>query len=194
MNEWLFHGDAQSLDFVNTLRDRWSTDPQETLSASSDLGRWAVMAGIADQVFPATEGELLTARRLRRAVYELVRPGAPAPERAHVELVNRCQRLVPDSELAIDERTGQVSVTSPSNWSAQRLLGVIADDFIGIVRDGGLLEIKECAHHRCGLLFRDSSRGSRRQWCSMSRCGNRAKAQRHAQRSPRPGGTLQSRN
>lgn len=36
-----------------------------------------------------------------------------------------------------------------------------------------------CSGDGCILWFWDSSKGGRRRWCSMERCGNRAKAQRH---------------
>jgi predicted RNA-binding Zn ribbon-like protein len=35
----------------------------------------------------------------------------------------------------------------------------------------------------CGWLFLDYSRSGARQWCSMSDCGNRAKARRHYRRT-----------
>jgi predicted RNA-binding Zn ribbon-like protein len=43
--------------------------------------------------------------------------------------------------------------------------------------------IRACAGHDCVLHFYDASRSGRRQWCSMSGCGNRAKARRHYARS-----------
>jgi hypothetical protein len=35
---------------------------------------------------------------------------------------------------------------------------------------------------RCSLLFVDTSRSGRRRWCSMERCGNRAKVAAHRRR------------
>ncbi|WP_329599495.1 CGNR zinc finger domain-containing protein [Streptomyces pseudovenezuelae] len=41
---------------------------------------------------------------------------------------------------------------------------------------GPLLErVKECENPSCSLLFLDDSQARRRRWCSMGRCGNRAK-------------------
>ncbi|MEM9519088.1 MAG: CGNR zinc finger domain-containing protein [Actinomycetota bacterium] len=40
-----------------------------------------------------------------------------------------------------------------------------------------------CDRDGCVLWFLDTSKGGRRRWCSMDRCGNRIKAQRHHQRS-----------
>ena len=44
-----------------------------------------------------------------------------------------------------------------------------------------------CSSETCILWFWDSSRGGRRRWCSMDRCGNRVKAQRHYQKSRNSG-------
>jgi predicted RNA-binding Zn ribbon-like protein len=43
--------------------------------------------------------------------------------------------------------------------------------------------IRTCEHPNCILWFLDTSRNGTRRWCSMARCGNRAKAQRHYSRS-----------
>jgi predicted RNA-binding Zn ribbon-like protein len=39
--------------------------------------------------------------------------------------------------------------------------------------------IKTCASDTCDWIFYDASRTSRRRWCDMATCGNRAKAARH---------------
>jgi predicted RNA-binding Zn ribbon-like protein len=39
--------------------------------------------------------------------------------------------------------------------------------------------LRHCANERCLWLFVDESKGGTRRWCSMSACGNRAKAHRH---------------
>ncbi|MFI9815130.1 CGNR zinc finger domain-containing protein [Saccharothrix variisporea] len=42
--------------------------------------------------------------------------------------------------------------------------------------------IRKCANPDCVLHFVDTSRTGRRQWCSMTVCGNRLKARRHHDR------------
>jgi predicted RNA-binding Zn ribbon-like protein len=64
-----------------------------------------------------------------------------------------------------------VSVTAllaPVLWSAGDLL-------LG-PRAG---RVRQCANPACGWLFLDDSKSGNRRWCSMSACGNRAKAHRH---------------
>lgn len=41
-----------------------------------------------------------------------------------------------------------------------------------------LSRVKKCEGHPCGMLFLDITRNRSRRWCSMSDCGNRAKANR----------------
>ena len=37
----------------------------------------------------------------------------------------------------------------------------------------------ECAADDCEIVFYDDSRSDNRRWCSMQRCGNRAKVRKH---------------
>jgi predicted RNA-binding Zn ribbon-like protein len=43
--------------------------------------------------------------------------------------------------------------------------------------------IHRCSADDCGLLFYDDSRSANRRWCSMQRCGNRAKVRAHRARA-----------
>jgi predicted RNA-binding Zn ribbon-like protein len=38
--------------------------------------------------------------------------------------------------------------------------------------------IRKCSASDCGVYFVDTSKGQRRQWCSMKNCGNREKQRR----------------
>lgn len=70
-------------------------------------------------------------------------------------------------------RIGEAGATlagllSPVLWSATDLLG-----------GARLAKVKRCANDACQWLFIDDSKNGSRRWCSMSSCGNRAKAYRH---------------
>jgi predicted RNA-binding Zn ribbon-like protein len=52
-----------------------------------------------------------------------------------------------------------------------------------LITDDRLQRVRECAGSDCGWVFLDTSRNRSRRWCDMEDCGNRAKAQRHYQRS-----------
>jgi predicted RNA-binding Zn ribbon-like protein len=60
---------------------------------------------------------------------------------------------------------------APVLWSA-------ADLLVG----RQLPRVRQCSNPACGWLFLDDSKSGNRRWCSMSACGNRAKAHRHYQR------------
>ena len=68
------------------------------------------------------------------------------------------------------ERSAPVLETllAPVLWSAGDLLA------------GRRLDrVRRCANDQCLWLFLDDSKSGNRRWCSMSACGNRAKAHRH---------------
>ena len=60
------------------------------------------------------------------------------------------------------------TVLAPALWSAGDLL-----------TGPQLARVRECANDKCLWLFLDESKNGTRRWCSMSACGNRAKAHRH---------------
>jgi predicted RNA-binding Zn ribbon-like protein len=74
---------------------------------------------------------------------------------------------------------GGTTVVAPTAAAA---LATLARDAIDLF--GGPLahRIRVCAADDCGLLFVDASRPGRRRWCSMERCGNRAKIRTHRAR------------
>lgn len=63
------------------------------------------------------------------------------------------------------------------------LEGLLAASAISILADPReRRRLKMCPGDNCGWLFIDETKNSRRTWCSMESCGNRAKAARHYQR------------
>jgi predicted RNA-binding Zn ribbon-like protein len=58
----------------------------------------------------------------------------------------------------------------------------VARDAIDVFGGPRAARLKRCEGSRCALLFVDTSRSGRRRWCSMERCGNRAKAAAHRRR------------
>ena len=64
--------------------------------------------------------------------------------------------------------TNAPALLAPALWSAGDLL-----------TGPQLARVRECANDKCLWLFLDESKNGTRRWCSMSACGNRAKAHRH---------------
>ena len=60
--------------------------------------------------------------------------------------------------------------------SIRQLLGKIALEAATLLTSANGQHIKNCSNSKCVLMFVDTSRSKKRRWCSMDRCGNRAKA------------------
>ncbi|MGU7783637.1 CGNR zinc finger domain-containing protein [Burkholderia sp. PU8-34] len=182
--------EALSIDFANTLYWRGSETPTETLGTIDDLLAWCrehagIPAGLADacRVACRDDGQawLDSALALRETLYRLyfVQAERQEPPARDVEtLRGYLAEAVPRVALVRtrDQYAWQVGrdaatvggLLSPVLWSAIDLLG-----------GARLAKVKRCANDACQWLFVDDSKNGSRRWCSMSSCGNRAKAYRH---------------
>jgi predicted RNA-binding Zn ribbon-like protein len=191
---WIWHGGRPCLDLVNTLRERWSDAPRELLVEPADLGEWLRAAGLSARR-PTVSPELLTeARSLREAIDRVLAAAAAGspPRRRDVLLIDLWGRQAgePPARLRLD-RDGTLHVELPARAAdAERALGAVAADAITLLAEGQADRVRVCGHARCGLRYLDRSPAGNRQWCSMRRCGGRAKAQQYYARKRRrsPGG------
>ena len=74
--------------------------------------------------------------------------------------------------------------TRPAGRSVQTVgqaLSTIARDAVDLFGDVNADRIRECSGD-CGIVYLDTSRAATRRWCSMQRCGNRAKVRAHRAR------------
>jgi len=142
--------------------------------ARAALTEWAADAARAGTLFA-------DAVALREAIYRLFHATAehraPAPAdlaRLNGALAEAPQRraLEPLAEgfgwRVAAGAPGAVTLLTPVLWSAGDLL-------VG----KRLARVRHCANPECQWLFLDDSKSGNRRWCSMSACGNRAKAHRH---------------
>jgi predicted RNA-binding Zn ribbon-like protein len=58
-------------------------------------------------------------------------------------------------------------------------LSVMAREAVELLAPDERERIRECAGDHCTIVFYDESRSNNRRWCSMQRCGNRAKVRKH---------------
>ncbi|WP_208004274.1 CGNR zinc finger domain-containing protein [Labedella populi] len=172
------------LDLLGTLKWRRSEE-EELLEDPSDLDAWITEAGVLTVSPASTAFDLKQAMTLREAIYALVhsRLEGSAWSPSALDTLNRWNghdgpttRLTPDGV----ERIGGTA-------SALAVVARAATDVLSHTEPGVL---KECANERCTRLFIDESRGSRRSWCGMAECGNRAKAA--AYRARKKAGTAAS--
>jgi predicted RNA-binding Zn ribbon-like protein len=152
----------------------------QTLRRPADLERWAAeVAGAAG--LRATEQDLEQAVRLQAAIWRVAdalidRRPVPDGDRAVLNALAAQPCLVPRL-LAGPTRTW-VGVQG-----VRTLLSSVARDAIDLLGGPRAGRLKRCQGSRCSLLFVDTSRSGRRRWCSMERCGNRAKVAAHRRRS-----------
>jgi predicted RNA-binding Zn ribbon-like protein len=181
------------LDFANTLAWRGSA-PSESLHGLPDLVRWCESStGLATcaidgggswaERHPARAAAIFRdAIALREAIYRIFHAIASggAPDEQDLSELNQALKDTPARSAL--ERIGagfgwRVEATRPA--SAPALLAPALWSAGDLLTGPQLSRVRECANDKCLWLFLDESKNGTRRWCSMSACGNRAKAHRH---------------
>ncbi len=168
---WWFDSGALSLDLAYTgsmpetpVREQWRTP--------HDLGEWLSSRFDRYADDPA-ERDLVDARALRDAIGRLAlaaaaAAGSPPDDIDTVNLFAATPDIAPSLEGGNRQagrgriRTGQA-------------LATIARDAVDLFGHNTEHRIRECSAADCTFVFFDESRTNNRRWCSMQRCGNRAK-------------------
>ncbi|MFJ3214767.1 CGNR zinc finger domain-containing protein [Kitasatospora sp. NPDC086801] len=161
----------------------------EVLRQPADLTHWLPHSRLrlpadAVRIDPA---QLAATRTLRDALWRLAaarahgRPGTAAD----YAVLNRAAAHPP---LA-PQITPAGTAAAPLPADGGQLASTLARDAIALLTGPHADRIRECGAHDCQLIFVDTSRPGRRRWCSMERCGNRAKvkALRARRAEDRPG-------
>ncbi len=174
-HSWWFDSGALAIDFAYTgglaKRPEW-----EQWHSPDDLAGW--LAGRFPEV-PVGVGErdLLDARALRDAIARAVLAGsdnrAPAPD--DIDVINLFA-ATPDIPPALVGGTRQAGRTTAR---VGQVLSLLAREAVALFADDQRERIRECAASDCEIVFYDESRSNNRRWCSMQRCGNRAKVRAH---------------
>lgn len=175
ISEMDFHIDTgrTCLDLAATLGDRFGS-PLERLPEPRAVEDWfKTVAGapLPDRVTSADLAKVRVFRDSIGKVADAIYDGA-APEREDIERINRQASVYPrPPRLAPDGR----SVETREAMALDVALGIIARDAIDLLTGPDFAKVKRCAADECSVLFVDYSRPGKRRWCSMARCGNRAK-------------------
>lgn len=145
----------------------------EALREPDDLARWLADSGL--RLDPArvrvTEAELRAARELRDTLHHVLRALPEPPDDADVARINAAAEHPPLAPRLIGD--GNTTWVLPCD--AAQALSEFARDAIDLLTGDHAHRVRECSAHDCRLLFVDTSRPGKRRWCSMERCGNRAK-------------------
>ncbi|HKX83811.1 MAG TPA: ABATE domain-containing protein [Pyrinomonadaceae bacterium] len=189
-----------ALDFANTVIVDGGRQI-DLLQSIDDLLEWAVVVGLMDKA------------GLRKVKDRLSGIDAERAFNAAVELRDTVRKIARDLSLGrpvskdllnrinttLRQKAGYFEVFRSSDGYEKRfqigtddvegLLIAVAESAADLLCFADLTQIKKCENEQCVLHFLDTSKNHRRRWCSMSACGNRAKASAfyHRKKSAEPG-------
>jgi predicted RNA-binding Zn ribbon-like protein len=151
----------------------------QTLSRPSDIERWASdVVGVAG--LNATDEDLRMALQIQAAIWSVA---DAVIDHRHVP---KADREILNELAAAPCLVPRLHPGPTAKWLSPNgvtgLMSSIARDAIDVLGGPRATRLKRCEGSRCSLLFVDISRSGRRRWCSMDRCGNRAKVAAHRRR------------
>jgi predicted RNA-binding Zn ribbon-like protein len=163
----------------------------ELLHTPADLVRWMFAGrldprswglGPADVV--ATGDDLALVKRLREAVWAGAWALATGTAVAHRDAATI--NAVAGGPVPVPMIGPGPARTWPRPLRADRLVTLIARDAVVTLTPPAATRVRMCAADDCALIYLDTSRPGNRRWCSMERCGNRAKVRAHRSREDHP--------
>lgn len=174
---WWFDSGSFALDFAYTGGLRVAVAP-ERLHAPDDLTSW-MRERFPMAIGGARSRDLFDAIALRDAIARLALAAGRGTERraADIDVVN-LYAATPDIPPTLDGGSRQAGRSIQTVAQALSTIARDAVDCFGPANDG---RVRVCAGD-CGIVYLDTSRAASRRWCSMQRCGNRAKVRAHRAR------------
>jgi predicted RNA-binding Zn ribbon-like protein len=196
-SEFLFDANSLALDLVNTVQVR-DGKRIDLLADGASAVAWIRSESEATGRVPTLTASLpsesadeLCARLLgvreatRRIADALIGNGMPSGE--DVGILNGALEAVPSSARVSGGPTGGYRLERHAvGEGVDGLLLPVVESASRLLTELDWTRLRRCASDRCVLYFYDVSRNRSRRWCSMDRCGNRAKAVAHYHRQRRP--------
>ena len=188
--------DELCLEFANTRFWRGSDQATETLNVFSDVLAWCEhvksidgrTAREIDAWVRAHRGEAerlldrsIATREMIYALFSAVASGRGGSNR-HVDALNGLLASAPCRVNLTVTKDGNMWRLPSATPEAASLLAPVLWSAGDLLVSDRLRQVRLCANEKCRWLFLDDSKGGTRRWCSMSSCGNRAKARRHYMR------------
>ena len=186
-------GEELGVGFANTRRWRGSTPAVETMHGLGDVLAWCAEAESVDARTRmtleawgnrhATEAarlfdETIAARETIYALLSAAAAGSPVAGR-DLEALNRLLAAAPARTTLVAEAARSLWRLPAAEPTAASLLAPVLWSTGDLLAGGRLARLRMCANDKCRWLFVDDSKSGTRRWCTMSTCGNRAKAHRH---------------
>ena len=171
-----FRTGRASLDLVHTGGEG-ELAVWELLHTPADLERWLAVVVDAD-LETASAGDLAATKQLRAAALGVARAlVAGEPLRPDdLRLVNSAAQSPPLVPRLV---AGRIEL---QRGTVEQACSTLARDLQDLIAGPLSARVRVCAAEDCELFFVDASRPGRRRWCSMERCGNRAKARAYSAR------------
>jgi len=160
-----------ALDLCNTrLGDK------DLLRCPDDLAIWFVETGLTDRQPRISRRELEAARELRDAL----RPALLEADGPRLARIAEGWLDGAPGRLCVERDTLTPRFTPGERTSCCLLVGAVLDALDLVRETPG--RVRECAGAACPVVYLDTSRNRSRRWCSMERCGARAKASAYYRR------------
>jgi predicted RNA-binding Zn ribbon-like protein len=175
--DWWFDGGSVAVDFAYA---GGFPDAPESLAGAADLGAWLADRFVGLETQPS-DREVVDALALQRALARLIGAIGSGNNGAaeDIDVVNLFA-ATPDIPPALNGGSRQAGRSRARTGQA---LSAIDRAFIQLRSDDNADRIRRCDASDCDLIFFDESRSNNRRWCSMQRCGNRAKVRAHRERT-----------
>ncbi|KAB7613250.1 hypothetical protein F9L33_11625 [Amylibacter sp. SFDW26] len=170
-----FIGNDTALDFVNTLV-AYKDAPLDLIPDAAKFDGWLKAAGITPKrTFSMDEMQAIYGlRTAMKAVFD-ARMSDKTPSAQDIATIDAyVASYTPNLQLTYVNKTFTLRPRD-EELEPHAILGKLAQmaaELLASVADGTL---KNCSNPECVLVYKDTSRGSKRRWCSMKTCGNRAK-------------------
>ncbi len=178
-----------ALDFCNTLAGWDDEVPGDYFRTYDHLAAFAAGWELVDDDVAtalreraaaqrgAANAALQAAREFRTSLYRVLTDPGPAPD---LELVAQTIRRAAAASELEQLGDGRYRWALPASAGLRVPLHAVAGSASEFLLSGDAPSVGKCPGDGCGWLFLD--RSGRRRWCTMSTCGNRAKARRFSER------------
>jgi predicted RNA-binding Zn ribbon-like protein len=172
-----------ALDLVNTEEELWGVE-YDYIDSVQTFCNWLTdeeLAGAVSKVQLPFEVEVWSSVELEQVHHfrDEVRTGlkqAIKNGEVSAALVKNLESYVEKAPLTMKLFEGRV-VYIPVGNPVERLCCLVAADILRTIGEGKIGRLRKCDNPKCRYMFLDTS--GRRKWCSMRKCGNRAKVTRH---------------
>ncbi len=191
-----FVADHTALDALSSVCAPWGKEI-EWWGTGEEVLDWLIRSGLIEkevadrfqETSTAKELEALavTAKELREHFRELIcrYAGARLPDTELSALNHLNSLLIQDTRYvqATTDGEGHAQLSWFRQWNTvSQVLLPLATVMVELLCSPQLERVRNCEGPTCTLWFLDISKNQKRRWCTMSVCGNRAKAAAHRAR------------